>query len=67
MIQILNVVIRKGKNPHSYGSKQAGYTPGGTCVDPKYSYILGKEKIKVTLFTTFVVHLHGLLAEILLS
>ena len=42
MIQILNVVIRKGKNPHSYGSKQAGYTPGGTCFDPRYFYILGK-------------------------
>ena len=42
MIQILNVVIRKGKNPHSYGSKQAGHTPGGTCFDPRYFYILGK-------------------------
>ena len=40
MIQILNVVIRE--NPHSYGSKQAGYTPGGTCFDPRYFYILGK-------------------------
>ena len=40
MIQILNVVIRE--NPHSYGSKQAGDTPGGTCFDPRYFYILGK-------------------------
>ena len=46
MIQILNVVIRKGKNPHSYGLKQAGHTPGGTCFDPRYFYIFGKLKRK---------------------